>query len=138
MIETSANEPLGKARADLRTEQIRILIESWEQRRDMLCDEIAFKKGQEDLLEELIKQGYEKILDVNKEEQEKEEAKIQAHFERLREEQEEEKRKLEALELNQKKLEEAKKKRKVKKKQHPNDLAADLNQRKAEARKKKE
>jgi len=138
MTEERDGELLGKARADLRNEQLRALIESWEQQRDVLCDEIAFSKGQEKLLEDLIKQGYEKILDVNKEEQAKEEAKIEAHLARLKEEQEEEKRQLETLEQDKQRREAAKKSTaRTKNKKHPDDRAADVNKRRAEARKKK-
>ncbi len=62
----------GKVRADLRNEQLRRLLEAWEKRRDELYDEISFKKGQAELLEEHIKFVYSSILSVNKEEGDKE------------------------------------------------------------------
>ena len=57
----------GKERAELRNAQLRILIGGWEKKRDVLLDEISSRKGQTELLEELIKQSYERIVDVNKE-----------------------------------------------------------------------
>ena len=66
------SELKGKARADLRNEQIKRLLSAWETRRDNLCDEVAFKKGQIELLEEHIKFAYQSIVDVNKEEGDKE------------------------------------------------------------------
>ena len=76
----------GKDRAVLRNEQLKASIINWEQRRDSLLDEIAFKKGQVEILEEIIKQAYHKMLDVNKEEQRKEEDLIEARMKELREE----------------------------------------------------
>lgn len=58
-----------KNRADLRNNQIKKLLSILEVQRDVTLDEIAFKKGQSVILEQLIKKCYEMILDVNKEEQ---------------------------------------------------------------------
>jgi len=63
--------PQGKVRADLRTKQLKELLLIWEKDRDTLHDEIAYRKGQVELLEQWIKKAYELILDVNKEEQTK-------------------------------------------------------------------
>ena len=62
----------GKARADLRNEQLRRLLRAWEERRDELCDELSFKKGQVELLEEHIKFAYSSIVGVNKDEGDRE------------------------------------------------------------------
>lgn len=61
-----------KARADLRTEQIKKILLELESKRDELLDELAFKRGEASRLEYTIKRCYELILDVNKEEQHKE------------------------------------------------------------------
>ncbi len=73
----------GKVRADLRNEQLRRLLKAWEARRDELCDEIAFKKGQMELLEEHIKFAYTSILDVNKEEGDRERQRLAAKVEEI-------------------------------------------------------
>lgn len=70
------SELKGKARADLRNEQIKRLLGAWETRRDDLCDEVAFRKGQIELLEEHIKFAYQSIVDVNKEEGDKERTRL--------------------------------------------------------------
>ena len=67
-----SEELKGKDRADLRTAQLKSLLIVWEKQRDDLYDEIAYRKGQVELLEQLIKGSYESILNVNKEEQRKE------------------------------------------------------------------
>jgi hypothetical protein len=135
------NEELrGRAKADLRNEQIRVLIGKWEKRRDELLDEVSFRKGQLELLEELIRQSYEKILDVNKEEKAKEEKRIQERLDELKKQaevEEESRRSAEALALHeQKQREVAEGKRQGK--PHPLERARDLQLRKAAARKKKD
>lgn len=95
-----SDELLGKARADLRNEQLRKLIGGWELKRDELYDEIAHRKGQVELLEELVKSTYERVLDINKEEQQKETVRIEARVEELK--------KQAAVDEENKRLEEAK------------------------------
>ena len=58
-----------KERAEMRNEQTKKFLTELERKRDTTLDEIAFKKGQAELLEDIIKRCYELILDVNKEEQ---------------------------------------------------------------------
>lgn len=82
----------GKARADLRNEQLKRLLKAWEARRDVVCDEISFRKGQLALLEEHIKFAYQAILDVNKEEQEKERQRLTVKVEELQKEEKQEKK----------------------------------------------
>ena len=71
----------GKEKADLRNQQLKKLIIEWEKQRDILYDEIAFRKGKVSLLEESIKKAYEMVLDVNKEEQQKEQEELRALLE---------------------------------------------------------
>ena len=73
----------GKVRADLRNEQVRRLLKAWEERRDELYDEISFRKGQVELLEEHIKFVYQSIVDVNKEEGDRERARLAAKVEEI-------------------------------------------------------
>ncbi len=73
----------GKARADLRNEQLKRLLKAWETRRDELCDEISFKKGQVELLEEHIKFVYSSIVAVNKEEGDRERVRLAAKVEEI-------------------------------------------------------
>jgi len=73
----------GKVRADLRNEQLRRLLKAWEERRDELYDEISYRKGQVELLEEHIKFVYQSILDVNKEEGDRERARLSAKVEEI-------------------------------------------------------
>ncbi len=73
----------GKVRADLRNEQLRRLLKAWETRRDELYDEISFRKGQVELLEEHIKFVYQSIVDVNKEEGDRERARLAAKVEEI-------------------------------------------------------
>jgi len=132
-------ELFGKDRAALRNEQLLTLVKGWEKQRDVLMDEIAFRKGQMGLLEELVKQSYEKIVDVNKEEKQKETDKIDVRMEELKKEEgdeEEEKRQKEAR-AKHKKKQAAVKAGKVKSKIHPSDRGSDISTRKAEAKKKK-
>ena len=126
---------LGKARANLRNEQLRKLLGSWEQRRDELYDEIAFRKGQVELIEEFIKSAFEHILDVHKEEQAKEEERINARVEELtkKHEDEEEKKRQEAA----KKVFEEKQKNRKPRRKRPEEKAVDVLKRKAEAKDKK-
>lgn len=133
-------ELFGKGRAELRNEQMVQLIRDWEKKRDILLDEISFKKGQVELLEELVKQSYEKILTVNKEEQTKEQALIDQRFQDLRVLAEAEEEKIRAAEVleRQKKRQEEVKAGKKKAKPHPSDRGRDLAKRKTRARKKKE
>jgi len=134
-------ELFGKDRAKLRNEQLLSLVKGWEQQRDALMDEIAFRKGQVELLEELVRQSYEKIVDVNKEEKQKETDKIDERMEELKKEEvdeEEEKRQTEALASHKKKEAAAKKrmeasqKKGVKEKalpKHPTDKVEDTQKR---------
>ena len=134
-------ELFGKDRAVLRNEQLLSLVKGWEKQRDALMDEIAFRKGQVELLEELVRQSYEKIVDVNKEEKEKETDKIDERMDELKKEEldeEEEKRQKEALASHKKKEAAAKKrmeasqKKGVKEKalpKHPTDKVKDTQKR---------
>ena len=134
-------ELFGKDRALLRNEQLLTLVKSWEKQRDELYDEIAFRKGQVELLEELVKQSYEKILDVNKEEKQKETEKIDARMEELKKEEvdkEEAKRQKEAQARHKKKEAAAKKRREASQKKgvkekalpkHPTDKMEDTQKR---------
>lgn len=81
----------GKARADLRNEQLKRLLKAWEQRRDELCDEISFKKGQLELLEEHIKFAYTAILDVNREEGDRERQRLTSRVQEIQKQEAEEK-----------------------------------------------
>jgi hypothetical protein len=132
------SELFGKVRADLRNEQLRRLIIDWEKERDELYDEIASRKGKVELLEALVKQSYEKILDVNKEEQAKEQEVIEARLSALRiaqEEADEKRVKEEAAALLKK--EGIAKRGKKRPKKSPTATASELSKRKAEANKKK-
>ncbi len=134
-------ELFGKDRAKLRNEQLITLIKSWEKQRDALYDEIAFRKGQVELLEDLVKQTYEKILDVNKEEQQKEKERIDARVEELKKEEAElgeKKRQEEALARHKKKQAAAKKRMEASQKKgiketptpkHPTDIIKDTQKR---------
>ncbi len=134
-------ELFGKDRAVLRNEQLVSLIKGWEQQRDVLMDEVAFRNGQVELLENLVKRAYEKVLDVNKEEKQKETDKIDARMDELKKEEadeEEEKRQKEARARHKKKEAAAKKrmedsqKKGVKEKptpKHPSDKVEDTQKR---------
>jgi len=134
-------ELFGKDRAVLRNEQIVSLIKGWEQQRDLLMDEIAFRKGQVELLEDLVRQAYEKVLDVNKEEKQKETDKIDERMDELKkeeEDEEEEKRQKEAQARHKKKEAAAKKRMKASQKKgvkekptpkHPSDKVKDTQKR---------
>ena len=131
-------ELFGKDRAQLRNEQPLTLVKSWEKQRDELYDAIAFRKGQVELLEKLIRQTYEKILDVNKEEKQKETDKIDARMEELKKEEidvEEEKRQKEARARHRKKEAAAKKRMEFADEKdtpvpkHPSDKAKDTQKR---------
>jgi len=61
-----------RERAELRNEQMKKLVLELEKKRDALLDQVAEYKGQASAVEEIIKRSYEMILDVNKEEQNKE------------------------------------------------------------------
>jgi hypothetical protein len=139
-VAEETEELRGRARADLRNEQLRTLIGKWEKKRDELLDEISFRKGQLELLEELIKQSYERILDVNKEEKTREEAKIQARLDELKkqaEAEEEARRQTEALSLHEQK-QRAAAEGKRKGKPHPNERARELHERKTTGKKNSE
>ncbi len=97
----------GKVRADLRNEQVRRLLKAWEERRDELYDEISFRKGQVELLEEHITFVYQSIVDVNKEEGDRERARLAAKVEEIQKADAEE-----AIKKTAKKETEAKKPRK--------------------------
>ena len=134
-------ELFGKERAKLRNTHITILIGGWERQRDALLDEISFRRGQVELLEELIKQSYEKVLDVNKEEQTKENEKIEIRMQELKDEEEnaaEKQRQKEARAKHRKKGAAAQKKMEASRKRgvkdtpapkHPTDKAADTQKR---------
>jgi len=134
-------ELFGKDRAKLRNEQLLSLVKGWEKQRDVLMDEIAFRKGQVELLEELVRQSYEKIVDVNKEEKQKETDKIDDRMEELKKDEvdeAEEKRQKDALASHKKKEAAAKKrmeasqKKGVKEKalpKHPTDKVGDTQKR---------
>ncbi len=134
-------ELFGKDRAVLRNEQLISLIKGWEKQRDALMDEIASRQGQVELLEDLVKQSYEKVVDVNKEEKQKETDKIDARMDELKKDEgdeEEEKRQKEALARHKKKEAAAKKrmeasqKKGVKEKptpKHPSDKVKDIQKR---------
>lgn len=132
-------ELFGRGRADLRNEQLKELIKEWEKQRDDLLDEIAFKRGQVEILEKLVKQSYERILEVNKEEQAKEQALIDKRFQDIRvvaEAEEEKIRAAEVLERHKQRQAEVKAGKK-KGKPHPNDRARDVAKRKQTAKAKK-
>jgi hypothetical protein len=132
-------ELFGKERAELRNEQLVQLIRDWEKERDKLLDEISHSQGQVDLLEKLVKESYEKILEVNKEEQAKEQELIDYRFDEIRklaEVEEEKVRAAEVVERHKKKQSEVKTGAR-KGKLHPSDRGRDLADRKDEARKKK-
>jgi hypothetical protein len=133
-------ELFGKGRAELRNEQLIQLIREWEKQRDELLDEIAHSKGKVEILEALVKQSYERIIEVNKEEQAKEQALINSRFQDLQvlAEAEQEKLRNVAVAERHKKKQEDVKSGKVKPKPHPSERGRDLSKRKAEARKKKE
>ena len=58
--------------AELRTEALKRLLSEIEQLRDKTLDELAEKKGRAAELEWLIARLYQMILDINKEEQQRE------------------------------------------------------------------
>lgn len=62
----------GKERAELRSQGLRRLLLELENKRDVLLDELAEKKGQVTTAEASIKRIHEMILDINKEEKEAE------------------------------------------------------------------
>ncbi len=125
-------ELFGKGRAELRNEQLIQLIREWEKQRDALLDEISYNQGQVNLLEKLVKQSYEKILEVNKEEQAKEQKIIDGRFQKLRiiAEAEEEKVRAEDVLIRHRKKQAEIKAGKRKGKSHPSDRAEELNDRK--------
>jgi len=61
-----------KERAVLRNGALKKLLSEMEKKRDLLLDELSHKKGQVQQIEETIGRVYELILDINKEEQNKE------------------------------------------------------------------
>ena len=132
-------ELFGRDRAELRNQQLKILIKDWEAKRDTLLDQIAFKRGQVEILEELVRHSYETILDVNKEEQAKEQALIDDRFQDIRVIAEHEEEKVRAAEVieRQKQRQADIKSGKRKGKTHPSDRGRDLAKRKTQARKKK-
>ncbi len=62
----------GKSLADLRNKEIKEMLIELERRRDLLCDEIANGQGQMSVLEDVIKNIYDRIITVNKEVQQQE------------------------------------------------------------------
>ena len=58
--------------ADLKTSGLKKLLTELEDSRDKALDQIAFFKGKVETLENEVKRIYELIIDINKEEQEKE------------------------------------------------------------------
>lgn len=126
----------GKVRADLRNEQLKILLKGWEEKRDKLYDEIASRKGQVILLEDMISQAFEMVIDVNKDEQKREDERIKARLDEIQDEHE--------AEEEEKRQEEAKKKHEERKKApvegrrvHPDDRRTELKDRKKKTRKEK-
>lgn len=75
-----------KERANTRTQGLKDLLSQMEKERDGLLDEIANKRGQVEYAEKVIKRLYEKILDINKEEQQKELEEIRVQAEKQKEE----------------------------------------------------
>lgn len=127
-------ELFGKGRAQLRNEQLIQLIREWEKQRDTLLDEISYSQGQVDLLEKLVKQSYENILEVNKEEQAKEQRIIDGRFQELRivAEAEEEKVRAEEVLVRHREKQAEIKAGKRKGKSHPSDRAREIDNRKKE------
>jgi len=82
-----------KQNADLRTAALKELLSSMESERDKLLDEVSEKKGKVYQLEEIIGQVYGMILDINKDEQNKELRHIAEIAEKKKKEEEEEKKK---------------------------------------------
>ena len=62
----------GKALAELRNKEIKEMLMGLENRRNTLYDEVANRKGQISVLEEVIKNIYDRIITVNKEVQQEE------------------------------------------------------------------
>ncbi len=62
----------GKALAEVRNKEIKEILMELESRRDALYDEVANRKGQISVLEEVIKNIYDRIITVNKEVQQQE------------------------------------------------------------------
>lgn len=62
----------GKPLAELRNKEIKEMLMDIEARRDHLYDEVANRKGQILVLEEVIKEIYDRIISVNKEVQQEE------------------------------------------------------------------
>jgi len=57
----------GKFLAELRNKEIKEIVIKLEEQRDELYDEIANRKGRAEVIEELIKDIYDRIVQVNKE-----------------------------------------------------------------------
>jgi len=62
----------GKALAELRNKEIKEMLVELENQRDLLYDEVANRKGQIVVLEDVIKNIYDRIVSVNKEAQQQE------------------------------------------------------------------
>lgn len=58
-------------RIEKRTEDLRLLLSGLEKKRDELLDQLAFKKGEASLIEEIIKTVYDQIRKASEEEQSK-------------------------------------------------------------------
>lgn len=57
----------GKNLAELRSKEIKEMVVQLEQQRDALYDEIANRRGRVEVIEEMIKEIYDRIVQVNKE-----------------------------------------------------------------------
>ena len=57
----------GKFLAELRNKEIKEIVIKLEEQRDELYDEIANRKGRAEVIEDLIKGIYDRIIQVNKE-----------------------------------------------------------------------
>ena len=75
-----------RERADIRSKALKDLLAYLERERDELLDTIANKRGQAEHAESVIKLIYEKILDINKEEQVKEMEALRVQAEKQKEE----------------------------------------------------
>ncbi len=62
----------GKALAELRNKEIKEMLVELESQRDLLYDEVANRKGQIVVLEDVIKNIYDRIVSVNKAAQQQE------------------------------------------------------------------
>jgi hypothetical protein len=73
-------------KANIRTQGLKEVLTSLEKERDTLLDEIANRRGRVEFAEKIIRSIYEKVLDINKEEQAKELELIKIQAEKQRQE----------------------------------------------------